>query len=207
MRRLTFGSLIARASRSAVGIIAALTLCVLLLLAVVRASGTEINTISTASMTPTLPVDTLTFTTAVDPSVVFEGDIILFVDGRDRTVMHRVVEIIEHNGVRRFRTKGDRNQTADRQLLHEDQLIGRLSGAVPRAGALVELAGSRVGVLYLLLFQAPIALRVWLGPTSQPDTSAGVTTSRRRPRRSLPRLLTKREQKRLALAPLWLVEP
>lgn len=205
MRGLTFGSLVVGTARAVIGLTASLSVLALLLLGGVRASGAEINTISTASMTPTLPVNTLTFSTPVNPAVVFEGDIILFTDSRDRTVMHRVVEIIDHNGVRRFRTKGDSNQTPDRQLVHEQQVVGRMVGAIPRVGVLVEAAGTRLGVLYLGLFQMPIALRVWLGSASRPSASGAARGARPGARRSLPRLLTRREERRLALAPLWLV--
>lgn len=128
----------------------------LLLMVAMRLGGASLNVVQTASMTPSLPVDTLTMTRPVDTDAIEVDDVIVFTNRNDEQVMHRVTEILDHAGVRRFRTKGDANRTTDSQLVHEKHVTGGLVGSIRNVGAFARSMQSPIGFLYLALFLSPL---------------------------------------------------
>jgi len=150
-----------------VGIWSAAAVALLLAMAGMRLAGVQFNVVQTASMTPTLPIDTLTMTRPVDVATIAVDDVIMFANRDGDLVMHRVTETLDHAGVRRFRTKGDANRTADSQLVHQKNVSGLLVGAVPSAGAFARSAQSPIGVVYFAVFLAPLLAWAWRGwPTA-----------------------------------------
>ena len=102
----------------------------------------------------------------VDPKDVKVGDPITFVLNESLTVAtHRVVEInTGEDGMLRFKTKGDANQTEDGgKGVHEKNLIGRPVFTIPYLGYLAAYIQDPPGryiaialvVLLLLLFILP----------------------------------------------------
>jgi len=61
------------------------------------------------------------------------GDIIQYKKG-DILVFHRIIEVIEENGVKSFRTKGDNNSGADVDLVRMEQIRGRMVLVIPKIG-------------------------------------------------------------------------
>ena len=92
----------------------------------------------TDSMYPQIEAGDLIFCRTVDADEVQEGDVISFFDpaGNGTSVTtHKVVEIVENNGSRSFRTRGINNNTDDRILVPEDSLVGIYTDfRVPGAG-------------------------------------------------------------------------
>ena len=161
------------------GVWGGLALLVLIVMIGMRLSGAQFNVVQTASMTPTLPIDTLTVTRPVDPGTITVDDVIMFSNRDGELVMHRVTEVLDHAGVRRFRTKGDANRTADTQLVHEKNVTGLLSAAVPNVGAFARSVQSPVGFVYLALFMAPLLAWAWGGrpPSTRQPLAMVVTPS------------------------------
>ena len=142
-----------------VGAVAWSFLLVVGLVAVViaRVSGLGLDVVATNSMEPAIETGSLAVIQPVPPQSVEVGDVIRFVNHADKPVLHRVVEIIEHNGVRRFRTKGDANPAPDTQLVHENRMSGRLGSIVPAALVPIDPASPR-GFWLGIVVVAPVAV-------------------------------------------------
>jgi len=168
MTRLSKGLWLVATTWASVVALLALTLVGL------QISGIRFNAVATESMTPTLPVDSLALTRQADTQRLQVGDVITFLNNRDQLVMHRVVEIVDHTGVRRFRTQGDANRTPDVQLVHERNVVGELLGSVPQLGALARTTQSVEGVFYFGLMLAPVVALAWRGKSrpAPPSTVA-----------------------------------
>ena len=80
--------------------------------------------IATGSMSPQINIGDIAIIKKCGPNDVKVGDIIEY-KMPDFTVVHRIVEIKQENGKFYFATKGDNNSNRDKNLVTEDQLIGK----------------------------------------------------------------------------------
>ncbi|MBR5981218.1 MAG: signal peptidase I, partial [Firmicutes bacterium] len=104
-------------------------LIVILAMALVgaRLVGFRVFSVLSGSMEPTYHVGSLIYVKNVDPQEIKVGDPITFVlDESLAVATHRVVEIhTGDDGMLRFKTKGDANDTPDGgEGVHEKNLIG-----------------------------------------------------------------------------------
>ncbi len=72
----------------------------------------------------------------VDIDVIKENDIIAFKQN-DIVTTHRVVEIIEESGKKKFITKGDNNNTLDDGYVLEDGIEGKYQFDIPKLGTVL----------------------------------------------------------------------
>ena len=77
-----------RALSAIMGVWGALCLLVLVGMVGMRLSGAQFNVVQTASMTPTLSIDTLTVTRPVAPDTIAVDDVIMFSNRDGELVMH-----------------------------------------------------------------------------------------------------------------------
>jgi signal peptidase len=116
------------------------------------------------SMEPTISAGDVIIVSAVDPARIGAGDVITFEDDRDQPTTHRVIEVVERDGQREFRTKGDNNEDADPRPIGPDEVIGRIpsiGGAllvIPSVGRVIRFAGTSTGLLVFLV--VPVVLLV-----------------------------------------------
>lgn len=105
------------------------------------------------SMSPTIHAGDVVFVTGTPPDAVDEGDILAFdrVPGDDKRTVHRVVEVVERDGERFFRTKGDANENPDPQLVPADAVIGTVPFWIPYVGRVFSFASTDVGTLALVV--------------------------------------------------------
>ncbi|MCP3935725.1 MAG: signal peptidase I [Actinomycetia bacterium] len=139
----------------------AFIVALLVVVVVAKAGGWQFDAVRTASMTPTVPRDSLAVITGVDVADVATGDIVTFKTNSGAVVMHRVVEVIEHNGVLRFRTQGDFNDDPDPGLTHGDAIEGQMRWAVPRLGAVALSLRAPWGLIWLVAVPAPLLMFAW----------------------------------------------
>jgi signal peptidase len=134
-----------------------------LLLAGARLLGMQVFTVLSGSMEPAYHVGSLIYVKSVEPSEVQLGDPITFVLNEQLTVAtHRVVGIeVDEEGVIRFQTKGDANNSVDGGLVHQENLLGEPVFTIPYLGYVAEFIQNPPGtyitiaagaVLILLLF-------------------------------------------------------
>jgi len=98
-----------------------------------RFMGYQCYTVISGSMEPAYSVGDLLYVKEVDVNTIQVGDPITFVLNEDLVVAtHRVVEVDAQ--AQRFYTKGDANETADREPVHFNNVIGVPQFAIPALG-------------------------------------------------------------------------
>ena len=85
--------------------------------------GFKTFVIVSKSMEPTISVGDTIVVKEVNPEDLNLGDIISFRDG-DSINTHRITEIVSDSGKKKFRTKGDNNDTKDSWIVKESDVIG-----------------------------------------------------------------------------------
>lgn len=122
--------------------------------------GWRLDVVTSDSMAPELPKDSLAVTSPVRPRAVHKDDVVAFRDPLDRShiVLHRVVRVVGRGENLAFRTQGDANATPDPLLVPATDLRSRLRFHVPRLGAAVRVASSPVGKAVILGVPALILL-------------------------------------------------
>lgn len=106
-------------------------------------AGYTLFRITTGSMEPTYPVDTLILVKKTDPSRIQTGDVISFyssdpaLDGAVNT--HRVTGVRTDGTHWSYKTKGDANNVEDAYGTSETALIGKVTGSSLLLGKLARL--------------------------------------------------------------------
>lgn len=97
----------------------------------------------------------LVFVKMIDIDSLRENDIIAFRNETDTVTTHRIIEIIEENGEKLFRTKGDNNSAEDANLVKEGEIEGiyvfKISGLGNFLMFLQEPTGLAVSLLIILV--------------------------------------------------------
>ena len=165
-------------------VISVLIIVVLVFLAValggMRFLGFQVFAVLSGSMEPTYHVGSLIYVRSTEPADVEVGDPITFVANEDLVVVtHRVVDIsVDEDGVIRFQTKGDANDTVDGSWVHQANLLGKPKFTIPYLGYLANaiqhppgryLMIAVVAILILLIF-LPEIIKVF---SSGDEKSAG----------------------------------
>ena len=134
------------------------------------------------SMSPAIEAGGVVFVSEVPTAQIGGDDVITFErGGRESRVTHRVVEVVERDGQRRFRTKGDANEDPDPGLVAPQQVVGVVLFSVPYVGYVTSFAQTRFGILALVVVPAVllVASELWdlLAATApeedEPDGGAG----------------------------------
>ena len=143
---------------------AAVVVTLLVVLVFATAAGWQFSAVRSSSMAPAVPRDSLAITTDIDPADVVIGDIVTFRADSGAVVMHRVVEILDVNGVLRFRTQGDLNDDPDPGLTREEAIERRMRWSISGLGAITALLRAPGGLVWLVVLPGllvTIAQRPW----------------------------------------------
>lgn len=76
------------------------------------------------SMETSIYTGDLVFVKIVDTNILKEDDIIAFRNETNTVTTHRIVELVNENGNKLFRTKGDNNNTEDAKLVLANEVEG-----------------------------------------------------------------------------------
>ena len=116
----------------------------------------------TDSMAPEIMSGDIIICQQTDPETIVVGDDISFFDpaGNGTSIVtHRVIEIVEEDGQKFFRTKGINNNTEDRILVPMDKLVGKyIDVRLPGAGHIALFMQSTPGLIVCVV--VPIILLV-----------------------------------------------
>ena len=115
----------------------------------------------TDSMHPEIESGDLIICHTIEGDEVKEKDVIAFFDpaGNGSTIVtHRVIEIIDQDGDLEFRTKGDFNNTEDKMLVPEENLVGIYQTKIPGAGHIAMFMQTTNGLLLCVVL--PIVLLI-----------------------------------------------
>ena len=94
----------------------------------------------TESMYPTIEGGDLIIVDPCDPQKLEKDDVAAYFDpasGDSAIVTHRIVEVTSENGYVKYKTKGDANNTEDKNLVSERDIVGKYNGnRIPKIGNL-----------------------------------------------------------------------
>lgn len=107
----------------------------------------------TGSMEPNLNINDLIVVKGVKEEDIKVGDIITFHEKNSvQTVTHRVIEIKNENGKVFYRTKGDNNNTADKDPVTYNEIDGKILFKLDKFGVIVTELFTGTGLIVLFLF-------------------------------------------------------
>lgn len=104
-------------------------------------------TILTQSMYPSIKAGDIIITYKEDSNIYNSGDVITFISPSNGgiTITHRVEEVYNVNGVYSYKTKGDNNNVADREVVDSDSVLGRVVAKIPKAGYIQQFLVTKTG--------------------------------------------------------------
>ena len=123
--------------------------------------GTFPLIVLTDSMVPEIYSGDLIICKTADAEDIEVNDVISFFDpaGNGTSIVtHRVIEIIEENGEIFFRTRGDNNNTDDKELVPSENLVGVYKMRIAGAGHIAMFMQSTAGLIICVVL--PIILLV-----------------------------------------------
>jgi signal peptidase len=122
-------------------------------------------TVLSGSMEPTLQPGDVIIVNSVPASAIGKGDIITYsASGADRPTTHRVIEVVQQDGTRAFRTQGDANEDPDQSLVTPGSIQGKVMSVgghllvVPYMGYVLQFANTQYG--FVLLLVLPLTLLI-----------------------------------------------
>jgi len=143
---------------SALGLVVVVAVVFLFVsIAVPQVVGTDHSyVVQSDSMSPAIGAGSVVYVNDVSTSDISTDDVITYRSGgaASNRVTHRVVAVVEENGDRRFRTKGDANEGPDPRLVSPSQVVGRVGFHVPYVGYVVAFAGTQLGLAALVVIPA-----------------------------------------------------
>lgn len=91
----------------------------------------------------------LIFVKEVDPSNLTLEDVIAFRDAEETVTTHRIIDIVDKDGVTYFITKGDNNDSQDQNLVEFDDVEGIYVGRIPNVGSIMNSLAEPTTVIIL----------------------------------------------------------
>ncbi len=113
--------------------------------------------IVSGSMEPTINIGDAIFVKEVPKEEINEKDIISF-DEDGVIVTHRVIDIIEEDGQTKYKTKGDNNNTADKEMTTYDKIEGKYQFKINKFGLVTEILKNPITLVALILIIVLISL-------------------------------------------------
>lgn len=89
--------------------------------------------IATGSMEPYICAGDVVLTKRVKTLDLKRGDIIQFKRG-SMYIFHRIIDIVEDGGVKKYKTKGDNNKVPDTDLVNSEDIKGKVIYTLPKIG-------------------------------------------------------------------------
>ncbi len=121
--------------------------------------GLKPFTILSGSMQPFLEKGDMILVKPVEAEKIEAGDVITFRMDEETLVSHGVVDLsLDEDGISRYITKGDANETEDIQPIGEDQLIGKFLLSIPKGGYLAKFTQTPKGIILFIFL--PVALLI-----------------------------------------------
>ena len=124
--------------------------------------------ILSGSMADTLNIGDVIF--IKEKSEIKKGDIISYRE-KQAVITHRVIDIIEQNGQIFYKTKGDANETIDKELVSVDEIEGIYCFKISKIGTIIMFLQSKTGIITFLIIL--FVLYVFSNKTNQRKEKKG----------------------------------
>lgn len=135
--RIKMRNTIGKVCNAAATALVALVVLLVLLLFGGRLFGVEVFVVQSGSMEPSYHVGSVVYVKDTDPGMLKAGDVITYRLTENMRGTHRIIEIVEEDGSRAFRTKGDANDGADAGLVYPEDIVGKVIMTIPYLGYLI----------------------------------------------------------------------
>lgn len=115
--------------------------------------------IVSGSMEPTIMTGDAIFVKEVPQNEIKTNDVISFQDGSVITT-HRIVAIVEENGIKKYKTKGDNNNTEDKEKITYEKIEGKYQFKINHFGVILEILQNKITLIVFVLI---IIANYWYG--------------------------------------------
>lgn len=113
--------------------------------------------IMSGSMEPTIKKGDAILVKEVPENEIRIHDIISFTTQNKTNVTHRIIGIAEENGKRKYTTKGDNNNTEDKERITYEQMDGKYQFKMSQFGVVINILKSKLTLIVLILIIILIA--------------------------------------------------
>ena len=124
------------------------------------------------SMEDTIMPGDLILTKEIDALELKEGDVISFRTNKYTVITHRIINIVDEEGERKYYTKGDNNNSADRDPVCNDQIEGIYRYRIPKLGAIALNLQKPFGIVICIAFPLIIVLIAQFADTKRQEREA-----------------------------------
>ncbi len=115
--------------------------------------GVRQYVIMTGSMEPNYNIGDVIIDKEIKKEDIKIGDVITFSVGDGKTtVSHRIIEIVEKKGETLYKTKGDNNNSPDKDLVSYEQIQGRAIYKIDKIGLVLKGFTTGTAVVIVMLF-------------------------------------------------------
>ena len=111
--------------------------------------GYKAYIITTDSMKPSINSGDVSIVRNTEEDNIETGDVITFKQG-DKVITHRITNIEEQDGKKVYTTKGDNNNTEDREKISYEEIEGKYQFKLEGLGIIIEILQSKVTLLILV---------------------------------------------------------
>ena len=110
------------------------------------------------SMEDTIMPGDLILTKEIDVSELKEGDVISYRTNKYTVITHRIINIVDEKGERKYYTKGDNNDSADSEPVCNDQIEGIYRYRIPKLGNIALNIQKPIGIVICIALPLIILL-------------------------------------------------
>ena len=124
-----------------------------LLFSAVTASKYSFYNVLTSSMRDEIPKGSLILVHQTDPRELEVGDNITFMRDWKTSVTHKIVAIYEdhqNSGARGFQTRGINNISDDSEIVHAENVVGKVVFTIPVVGTVVSWLVENIYIIFII---------------------------------------------------------
>ncbi len=107
--------------------------------------------IVSGSMEPTILKQDAILVKKVPEEDIQVNDIISFNTRNQTNVTHRVIKIEKENGIKKYTTKGDNNNTEDKEQITYEQIEGKYQFKISQFGIITHILKSKITLIILVM--------------------------------------------------------
>lgn len=112
--------------------------------------GIKTYVIVSGSMEPELNIGDIVVVKDIEENELQNGDIISFREGQS-VVTHRIIDIQTIDNERKFKTKGDNNNSADNNMINADVIEGEVITSIPFVGKMAIMLQGKITIIIIVL--------------------------------------------------------